>query len=62
MVSLSPDGQRFRLGQLLQTTGSLSILNPEDVHDGLSRHSRGDRGDCCEEDADANDATLRDGG
>ena len=62
MVSVSPDRQKFRLGQVLQTPGSLSVLNPEDVYDGLSRHTRGDWGDCCQENAGANDAALQRGG
>jgi hypothetical protein len=53
----------FSLGQLLSTPGALEAL--EQSHqapaDFLSRHSRGDWGEVCDEDRQANDDALKDG-
>jgi hypothetical protein len=52
---------RFELGQLCQTPGAQAVLQRYQVHPFqlLGRHVRGDWGDVCQEDAQANDEALR---
>ena len=52
---------KFSLGQTLITPGARDTLLPEDVLRCLSRHSKGDWGDCCKDDREANDIALQDG-
>ena len=53
---------RFPLGQLAVTANASLRLATEEVLTALRRHSSGDWGDLCPEDAMANDAALRHGG
>ena len=48
----------FALGRTVITRGALDALAQDDVLSGLSRHARGDWGDVCSEDREANDAAL----
>lgn len=52
---------KFSLGQLVATPNALAHVSPEEIVASLSRHVRGDWGDCCPEDRAANDAALTDG-
>jgi hypothetical protein len=53
----------FALGRIVATPGALDVL----MHAGqtpaefLSRHQRGDWGECCEEDARENDLSVKQG-
>ena len=54
---------KFSLGKLVATPGAIEALadanqNPMEF---IARHIRGDWGDCCEEDKQANEDALRDG-
>lgn len=54
---------KFSLGQVVATPGALAALS--DAKQGpiefISRHIRGDWGDCCEEDRQANEDALQNG-
>ena len=54
---------KFRLGKLVATPGAIEAL--ADARQSpmvfIARHLRGDWGDCCPEDAQANDDALRNG-
>ena len=52
---------RFPLGQTVITQGALAALTTQDVLTGIRRHSSGDWGDVCPEDAELNDAALSNG-
>jgi hypothetical protein len=52
---------KFSLGALFVTAAVDKTLAPEDIRDALSRHARGDWGDVCTEDRDANESALWDG-
>lgn len=54
---------RFELGQLCYTPGAQAVLQRYQVHPFqlLGRHVRGDWGDVCPEDAQANEEALREG-
>lgn len=52
---------KFELGQLVATPNALANVSHEEIQASLSRHVRGDWGDCCTEDSAANDAALREG-
>lgn len=53
----------FHLGQVVATPGALEALAKaaQTPHELLDRHSRGDWGDVCPEDAALNDEALTDG-
>lgn len=51
----------FRLGQLLITPGAKAALPTYDILAGLTRHQKGDWGDLCDEDREANDYALEHG-
>jgi hypothetical protein len=53
----------FSLGQVVATPGALEALEHagQAPSDFLNRHVRGDWGDVCEEDAEANQQSLKDG-
>lgn len=55
------ESTKFSLGQTLITPGARDTLFPEDVLRSLRRHARGDWGDCCKDDREANDIALGDG-
>lgn len=52
---------KFRLGKLVATPGALEALADagQSPMDFLGRHVRGDWGECCEEDRQANEDALR---
>ena len=54
---------KFNLGQVVATPGALATLEEAGINlwELLSRHSRGDWGDVCEEDAALNDESVTDG-
>jgi len=54
---------RFRLGQIVATPGALDALEKarQTATEFLQRHARGDWGDVCHEDRQANDDALIDG-
>lgn len=51
----------FPIGRTLITSHALGELEPYDVMAALRRHANQDWGDCCDEDAEANDQAVRDG-
>lgn len=53
----------FSLGQIVATPGALEALEKaqQTPMEFLARHVRGDWGDVCEEDAEANEQSLKDG-
>lgn len=55
--------QLFSLGQVVATPGALEALEKAEQapSDFLNRHVHGDWGDVCEEDAEANQQSLKDG-
>ena len=58
----SNDGNRaFELGQTVITRNALDTLDPDDVQASLTRHARCDWGECCAEDAQENEFSLREG-
>ncbi len=54
---------KFPLGQVVATPGALEALEKagQSAAEFLQRHARGDWGDVCEEDREANDQALLDG-
>jgi hypothetical protein len=52
----------FPLGQLFATKGVVLDVPAEDCSAAIARHSRGDWGDVCAEDAEANEHALKHGG
>lgn len=55
------DKSRFPLGQTVVTANALDLLRPDEIALGLARHVRGDWGNVCPEDAEANEEALRNG-
>lgn len=49
---------QFPLGRMVITRGALDTLDGEEVRAGMARHARGDWGDLCPEDKQANDDAL----
>jgi len=47
--------RKFSMGQLVITSNAQAMLTPEEVSLALMRHSRGDWGDVCAEDRQANE-------
>lgn len=60
LTTLTP--AKFPLGQIVITTNAHENLSPEDIAEGLGRHSCGDWGNVCSEDAARNDQALIDDG
>ena len=60
---ISINSPRFELGQVVATPAALELLERlgEDVFEYVSKHVRGDWGDLCDEDAEANEQALVDG-
>ncbi len=52
----------FALGRTVITRGALTTLGQNDVRIALARHARGDWGDVCADDRQANDGALTRGG
>ena len=53
---------RFSLGQTVVTARAIDLLRPDEIALGLARHVRGDWGNVCPEDAQANEEALQTGG
>jgi hypothetical protein len=53
--------EKFPLGRTVITANAQNRLNPFDVLAGLARHSRGDWGEICKDDAQENELSLREG-
>ena len=53
---------KFSLGRIVMTESASQTLSPNDIATALLRHARGDWGDVCAEDRDANESALWDGG
>ena len=60
---ISINSPRFELGQVVATPAALEHLERlgEDVLHYVAKHVRGDWGDVCDEDAEANEQALADG-
>jgi hypothetical protein len=52
---------KFPLGQTVITRGALDALAPDEVLTALTRHAAGDWGECCPEDQEENELSLREG-
>ncbi len=52
---------KFEPGRVVATPGALESVPRGEMMAALDRHSRGDWGECCQEDADANDRALEEG-
>ena len=57
----TPEGPRFPLGRLVATPNALAHLTELDIRIAIGRHLRGDWGDICDEDRQANDSALAQG-
>ena len=53
---------RFPLGQTVISAHALDLLRPDEIALGLAHHVRGDWGNVCPEDAEANEESLCFGG
>lgn len=67
-IMFGPEGQggsrevpRFQGGRYVMTAEAFRVLDPADVKAALDRHHRGDWGDLCPEDRQANDDALKTG-
>lgn len=49
---------KFSLGQTVATPNALEKIHPTEILQALSRHSKGDWGDCSEEDKKENEFAL----
>lgn len=54
---------RFRIGEVVATPGAMEAMDRTQTapHELIGRHGKGDWGDVCEEDAEANEVALKDG-
>lgn len=52
---------RFPLGEVVTAEGASWTIDVRNIREALARHQRGDWGDCCPEDWQANEEALRDG-
>lgn len=53
--------RHFSSGRMLATPGAIEALDPQDMAQALGRHLSGDWGDCCREDWEENELSLREG-
>lgn len=51
----------FPLGRLVSTPAALAAIPPDEIQAALSRHVQGDWGECCPEDWEENDLSLKQG-
>ena len=60
---ISANSPRFKLGQVVATPAAIETLERlgENAFDFVARHVRGDWGDICDEDQEANEEALVDG-
>lgn len=56
-----PSPPRFPLGQIVATQGALAACTRQHLTACLYRHSQGDWGTVCKDDAAQNDAAIREG-
>ena len=56
-----PVTHRFQMGELFVTTTALKILDGAEMSAALARHVSGDWGDVCEEDAEENELSVKEG-
>ena len=54
-------GRTFPLGRLVSTPAALAAIPPDEIQAALSRHLQGDWGECCPEDWEENDLSLKQG-
>jgi ABC-type transport system substrate-binding protein len=59
-IAWTPD-VKFSLGHVVTTEGVSWTIDARDIREALSRHQRGDWGNCCIEDRERNDQALHDG-
>jgi hypothetical protein len=52
---------RLSLGEVVTAEGASWTIDARNIREALARHQRGDWGDCCPEDWQANEEALRDG-
>ena len=52
---------KFEGGRIVSTPGALKAVPQPEILQALDRHFHGDWGECCPEDANLNDESLRDG-
>lgn len=62
VLRLDETAAKFPLGVLVQTQGSLETVCERDAAQAIARYVRHDWGECCPEDARANDEALATGG
>lgn len=55
------DGTVVALGRVVATRAAAAALSSEDITRALARHARGDWGEVCDEDREANEVALREG-
>lgn len=53
---------RFEFGETVMTWNAHETLHPDDVLSCIARHAKGDWGELCREDVEANDTALSRGG
>lgn len=51
----------FPLGNIFITRGASAVLDHAEIRTALARHVRGDWGEVCQEDQEANDRAVADG-
>lgn len=61
MLNIIATSTRFPLGQIVATANALSILSPEEISQGLSRHAKGDWGNVCQDSVLQNNEALQSG-
>jgi len=54
-------GKKFKLGRMVITANAKETLVPADVVTGVVRHACGDWGECCKDDVEENELSLREG-
>ena len=57
-----PEKPKFSLGRTVATRAVLTEVTHEAMYEALARHERGDWGEVCKEDGEANERALEDGG
>ncbi|MCA9096641.1 MAG: hypothetical protein KDA68_24340 [Planctomycetaceae bacterium] len=58
MILIQAVATKFPLGQIVSTPNALETLSLTEINSGLKRHSQGDWGNVCPDDAALNDAAL----
>lgn len=60
-IIITAQRQKFPLGTLVTTQGAASLLTAEDIASIINRHSQGNWGEVCKEDAQENELSLKQG-